>query len=256
MSGRRSRFCGSRVLANLARLGVAVLLAGRAAAAESEGEAPGVNPRDNISKTELILKYDDLDLADHVSSFTFKYDQAFGSSLGANIEVPVVSFRGFGMDELGLGDVQLRMRYSFPAAAATVVTGVELVLPTASDETLGRGKYQLNPTVGVVTQLTQTSFLFVGYKHLWSIGGDDDRPRVNESQPRVIVGHTSPQAWWLLGDVKYTRSWTGAEAEQLDVEVEYGWMVGRSTGVWARVGTSFLDSDREVGVLVGVRFIR
>ena len=167
-----------------------------------------------------------------------------------------MAFDGFGIDEAGLGDVQARLRYNRQIGALTLVTGAELVLPTATSDSLGRGKVQLNPVVGIVAPLSQTSFLFLGYKHFLSVGGDDDRSDIDESQPRVIAGYTDPAGWWLLGDVKYTKSWVGSGAEQVDLEVEYGKMVGPGIGVWGRVGTSFLDSDREIGLLLGVRLIR
>jgi hypothetical protein len=238
----------------IACLGTCFVLSAVAALAQ-ETTAKGVNPKDNISKTEVIYRYDFLDLGDYTQSLTFKFDRAFDAQWGGNIELPIVAFKGFGLDEVGLGDVQARVRYSTQAGTGTLVLGAEVVLPTASDDSLGRGKYQLNPAVGYVVPLTQTSFLYMGYKHYFSIAGDDARTDINESQPRLIAGYTSPAGWWLLGDVKYTKSWE-TEAEQLDFEVEYGRMIGPSTGIWARIGTSALDSDRDAMLLLGVRFIR
>lgn len=224
-------------------------------AQDANTTAKGVNPSDNITKTELIYRFDNLDAADYTQSVTLKYDRAFDERWGANIEIPIVSFSGFGIDDTGLGDVQARLRYSTNIGKMTALLGGEIVLPTATEDTLGRGKYQFNPVVGAVATLSQTSFLFLGYKHFWSFAGDDARAEINESQPRAIVGYTSPKGWWLLGDLKYTKSWEN-ENELLDIELEYGRMIGPSTGVWARVGTSALDSDREAMVLFGVRFIR
>lgn len=235
---------------------LAAMLAGTSFAQEgSGGAAQGVNPKDNITKTELLYRYDSLDLGDHVQSVTLKYDKAFSKQLGGNIEVPIVAFKGFGLDDAGLGDIQARVRYTTQKGSATLILGGEVVLPTASDDTLGRGKFQLNPAVGAVVPLSQLSFAYFGYKHFFSVGGDSSRPDINESQPRIIVGYTSPDGWWALGDLKYTRSWE-TDAEQIDAEIELGRMVGPTTGVWARIGTSFLDSDREASLLLGVRFIR
>lgn len=38
--------------------------------------------------------------------------------------------------------------------------------------------------------------------------------------------------------------------------MEFGRMVAADTGIWARIGTSMLDSDREASLNLGVRFIR
>ena len=229
---------------------------GVAQAQDSAGSAaPGVNPKDNITKTELIYRFDDLGLGDHTQSFTLKYDKAFNANWGGNVEIPLVAFKGFGLNDAGLGDIQARLRYTTKLGTASVILGGELVLPTATDDSLGRGKFQFNPVGGAVLPLGQTSFLYLGYKHLFSFAGDGNRADINESQPRALVGYTSPKGWWLLGDLKYTHSWK-TETEQADFDVEIGRMVGPSTGVWTRVGTSWLDSDRNASLLLGIRFIR
>ena len=230
--------------------------AGMASSQEDVGTAaPGVNPKDNITKTELLYRYDSLDLGDYSQSFTLKYDRAFTSKWGGNIEVPFVAYKGFGLDEAGLGDIQARLRYTTQVGRTSVILGGEVVLPTATDDALGRGKYQFNPAIGAVLPLSQTSFVYFGYKHFLSFAGDDNRPDINESQPRILAAYTSPEGWWVLGDLKYTHSWE-TETQQTDLEIELGRMIGPATGIWTRVGSSWLDSDREASVLFGIRFIR
>lgn len=227
----------------------------QAGLAQEENATPGVNPKDNLTKTEVLLRFDDLDRGDNARSLTFKYDRAFNALWGGNLEVPVVAFRGFGLDDAGLGDIQARVRYTGQAGTIAYILGAEVVFPTATDDSLGRGKYQFNPAVGAVFPLSQTSFLFLGYKHFLSFAGDSAREDINESQPRMLMALTSPQGWWVLGDTKYTKSWE-TDKEDLDLDVEYGQMINPATGIWVRIGTSFLDSDRSAGVLLGVRFIR
>jgi hypothetical protein len=43
--------------------------------------------------------------------------------------------------------------------------------------------------------------------------------------------------------------------QALDVELEPGQMIDPRTGVFARVGTSFLDSTRDFGINLGLRRI-
>jgi len=45
-----------------------------------------------------------------------------------------------------------------------------------------------------------------------------------------------------IGDVKCTRSWDNGPPHKLDVEVEFGGMIGEMTALTARAGTSCLDS--------------
>lgn len=234
-----------------------IVLCGNTAVAQQSPDSAvaGVNPKDNITKFEVLYKYDDLKSGASINSLTLKYDTALNKEWGVNFEAPIVYYRGFGRDDAGLGDVQARLRYVKSLGQVTFLAGAELVAPTATEDTLGRGKWQSNPVVGAVYAFSPTVFAFAGYKHFWSFAGDDERSAVNESQPRLIMAYTDPQGWWLLGDVKYTKSWESPRPEVVDTEVEIGQMLGRSTGVWVRGGTSFLDTSREFGVNLGIRQI-
>lgn len=224
--------------------------------AQSSGEsAPGVNPKDNITKVEVLHKYDHFDLGGSINSLTFKYDKALDKNWGFNAELPFVTFQGFGVEDAGLGDLQARVRYVTTMGQLSLLGGAELVMPTASDDVLGRGKWQANPVIGAVYMFSQTTFMFAGYKHFFSFAGDENRSDISESQPRLILGYTDPKGWWLLGDTKYTKSWESDDLETLDAEAEFGQMIGPATGMWVRAGTSFLDSDRDFGINLGLRNI-
>jgi hypothetical protein len=219
-------------------------------------EVKGVSPKDNITKTEVFYKLDVLEDDQTIQSIVFKYDYAFDAAWGLNVELPLVRYDGFGIEEAGLGDVNVRARYVTALGALSVLAGAELVAPTATDDVLGRGKWQTNLVAGAVYPLAPTTFVYAGYKHVLGFGGDDDRPDIHESQPRLIAAYTSPDGWWALGDGKLTRSWEGDDTTTLDVELEAGTMLGPSTAVWVRGGTSFLDSNRDFGVTVGFRLIQ
>ena len=159
-----------------------------------------------------------------------------------------------GLVEAGLGDMNLRVRYNVALGAVTLIPGVEVVVPTASKDVLGQGRVQLNPVLGAVMPLSPTAFVFVGYKHLLSVGGDRDRPDIDASQPRLLAARLSPAGWWMLADAKYTRD-RGTRLEALDLELEAGQMLSPNAGVSARIGTSALDSARRSTFGLNLRFI-
>ena len=267
-----------RLSAVAAAAGMIIGSTSLALAQQNEGVsgAPGVNPKDNISKFEVLYKYDDFNMGAGSHSLTLKYDKAITKEIGFNVETPFVYYQGFGLEDAGLGDVQVRVRYVKSFGQISPIAGLELVTPTATAETLGRGKWQLNPTVGAVYAFSPTVFAFVGYKHILSFAGDSDRTDINESQPRLLLAYTSPKGWWTLGDLKFTKSWECSpnslvtdpgdlersvpslrcmKPQALDLEFELGTMIAPTTGVWVRSGTSFLDSTREYGINVGLRQI-
>lgn len=237
------------------RRGLAACLALHACVAAAQDTTPrGVNPRENLSKLELIYRGDALDGSQRIDAYTVKYDRALTPLLGANVEVPIVRFSSPFLGETGLADVLLRVRYNVQVGAVTVIPGLEVVVPTASADVLGQGKWQLNPVIGAVTPLSPSAFVFVGYKHLYSVAGDDARRDVNASQPRFLVARLSPKGWWLLADAKYTHDW-GTKLDTLDVELEAGQMLSASMGISARIGTSAMDSARNSTIGLNLRFI-
>jgi hypothetical protein len=220
----------------------------------SDSAPRGVNPKDNLNKLELIYKGERLDGSVRTDALAFKFDRALTPLFGVNAELPVLRFSAPGARESGLGDLQLRLRYNLQLGAVTVIPGVELVAPTASEDVLGTGKWQVNPVLGAVLPLSPTTFVFGAYKHLRSVAGDDARPDIDASQPRLIAAKVSPAGWWLLGDLKYTRD-HGTRLEVLDAELEVGQMLSANMGVSARVGTSWLDSARNATFGLNFRLI-
>ena len=136
-----------------------------AAAQSTSAGAPGVNPKDNITKGELFYRFDRLDGGESIQALAFKFDHAFNASVEANVEVPPIRLNTPGDDFSGLGDIALRVRHVRTAGPWSVIVAAEAALPTASRDKLGRGKWQLNPVAGVVYAFTPTTFAFLGYKH-------------------------------------------------------------------------------------------
>jgi len=99
-------------------------------------------------------------------------------------------------------------------------------------------------------------FAFAGYKHIFSVAGDDDRADLNQSQPRLLLAKITPKGQWFLSDEKYTKSWKDRKDHISDLEGEVGTMIGASTGIFFRGGTSILYSKKEFIGLVGIRIIR
>jgi hypothetical protein len=161
------------------------------AIAQEDSQPRGVNPKDNITKLDLVYTHDDFRDDVQIDSLAFKYDRALSPNWGFKIEVPLLNFDAPGLSESGIGDASFRARYVETRGRISYLGGGELVLPTASEDVLGAGKWQLNPIVGAVLGLSQTAFVYAGYKHLLSFAGDGDRPDINASQPRLLGAITS-----------------------------------------------------------------
>lgn len=222
--------------------------------AQQDNTPKGVNPRDNITKVDLIYRNEASAGGVRVNAMALKFDRALTAEVGANIEIPIVRLSSPGATDSGLGDTEMRLRYVKNDGAISWIAAAEVVTPTASSDLLGSGKWQLNPGFGAVYAVSKTTFVYAGYKHLMSVGGDSARPDINRSQPRVLAAITSPRGWWVLGDLKFTRDHK-AGTDGLDIEAEAGRMLTRDIGVSARIGTSALDSPRNRMLSLNLRHL-
>ena len=97
--------------------------------------------------------------------------------------------------EFGIGDVQFSAFFSpkKPAAGGWIWgAGAIAQLDTASDDRLGQGKWGLGPTV--VALKNDGPWLYGALvNNIWSVGGDNDRPDVNNMLIQPFVNYNFPK---------------------------------------------------------------
>lgn len=135
--------------------------------------------------------------------------------------VPVIHqkdvFPGSG-SQTGLGDTVQSFFFSPKAPTASGViwgVGPVFLLPTASDDRLGAGKWGAGPTA---VALVQRGPWTVGglANHIWSFVGDDDRPDVNRTFLQPFASYTTKDAWTFTLQTETTYDW---ETEQWSVPI-------------------------------------
>ncbi|GAA0303031.1 transporter [Rhodovulum strictum] len=120
--------------------------------------------------------------------------------------------------QTGFGDIVQSFFFSPKApTAGGVIWGVGPVflLPTATDDLLGAGKWGAGPT-GVV--LVQRGPWTVGglANHIWSFAGEDDRPDVNRTFLQPFASYTTGNAWTFTLQTETSYDW---ETEQWSVPI-------------------------------------
>ena len=135
--------------------------------------------------------------------------------------LPVVTLEdvapGSGTDS-GLGDTVQSLFFSPKVPTAGGVTwgvGPVFLLPTATEDALGTGKWGAGPT-GVV--LVQRGPWTVGglANHIWSVAGDEDRADVNQTFVQPFASYTTADAWTVTLTSESSYDW---EREQWSVPV-------------------------------------
>ena len=121
-------------------------------------------------------------------------------------------------DQSGVGDITQSFFFSPKAPGpGGLIWGVGPVflLPTASDDRLGSGKWGIGPTAVV---LKQSHGWTVGAlaNHIWSVAGDEDREDISSTFLQPFLAYTTPDAWTFTLDTESTYDW---KSEQWSVPI-------------------------------------
>jgi hypothetical protein len=125
----------------------------------------------------------------------------------------------------GLGDINYSLFLS-PAEVKGPIWGVgpSVMLPTATSDHLGSGKWSGGPTGVVLLQPGWGTFGCL-MRQLWSFAGDDDRSSVNQFLIEPFVNYNLPNGWYLITDIVATANWNRDSSQQWTIPLGGG--VGR-----------------------------
>ena len=127
--------------------------------------------------------------------------------------------------EFGLGDTNYTLFFS-PAAAQSVIWGVgpSLDIPTATANALGTGQWNLGPSAVVLTM--PDPWVIGGlWQHLWTLGGDSNRPNINRTLVQYFVNYNLDGGWYLTSAPIITGDWNAPSGE--DWVVPFGGGFGK-----------------------------
>ena len=125
----------------------------------------------------------------------------------------------------GLGDMNPTFFLS-PAKPHKLIWGVgpTFVIPTATADQLGQGKFSLGPAVVL---LTTPGHWVIGtlINNVWSVAGSGSRPPVNQMLFQCFVNYNMKKGWYLVTSPINTADWRASSGNQWTVPLGGG--VGR-----------------------------
>ncbi|WP_170354049.1 hypothetical protein [Ruegeria lacuscaerulensis] len=204
----------------------------------SKDDKTGTNPINFQKDVRLYHEYQDLGGGNTGNVTTFEYRTPFAKGKWQfRIKIPHrsvdVTGPGFFFDEAGLGDINFRVLtvpYLNPETRQAFAYGLEVWLPTASEDILGDDDVVLGPQLfyaffnpfGI-----KSSGLFPGIQHAFNVGsnvGDD----VNETRFDVFFLKQWPeQQLYMLLNPQYIVDWENdTQGGVFDAEVGYTWKSG------------------------------
>jgi hypothetical protein len=109
----------------------------------------------------------------------------------------------------GLGDITQSFFFS-PAEekSFTWAVGPALLIPTATDDFLGTGKFGAGPTFLALKQKEGWTYGFLT-NHIWSIAGDDDRAKVSSTFLQPFLAYNTRDAWTYSLNTESSYDWNG-----------------------------------------------
>jgi hypothetical protein len=162
--------------------------------------------------------------------------------------VPFVDQHDFplaALNESGLGETAASQFFSpkLPTAGGWIwgVGPVEL-LPTASHDALGTGKWGVGPTAVILRQKGPWTLGYLG-SHIWSVAGDDDRADVNIMSLQPFFSYTTKMHTTLGAYTESTYDWENREwSVPLIVQAGQILKVGPQIFQLALAGKSWVES--------------
>jgi hypothetical protein len=133
-------------------------------------------------------------------------------------------------DVFGLGDIQQSLFLS-PAKPGKLIWGVGPILqfPTATDDSLGQGKWGAGPTAVALT-VHGPWVLGTLINNLWSFAGESDRRDVNQMLIQPFVNYNLPHAWYVVTAPIITADWEADSDDRWTVPI------GAGVGKIVRIG--------------------
>jgi len=130
----------------------------------------------------------------------------------------------------GLGDLNPTVFLS-PAHPGKFIWGVgpAFVFPTATDPTLGQGKWSIGPSFVVLAQPGHWT-LGLLVNNVWSFAGESNRPTVNQFLAQYFVNYNLSDGWYLTSAPIITANWAAAQAKDVWT-VPFGAGIGKITKV-------------------------
>ena len=140
----------------------------------------------------------------------------------------------------GLGDTTASF-FLTPVRTGSLIWGLgpAILIPTATSDQLGFGKWGLGPTFAVLVQPEWGSAELL-VQNIWSIAGGSNRSPVNQLQLEPSFSYNLPRGWYLTSQPTITANWAQPTGDL--------WLVpiGGGAGRTFNIGNQAIDSNLAV----------
>lgn len=227
----------------------------------------GTNPINFTNDVRLYYEFQDLsaDGEGHIGTFEGR-TPLWDGKLQFRIRVPFksvdVNTELTSISESGLGDVNARLLtvpYLNAQKGLALAVGLEVFLPTASEDILGEGKLSLGPQIFGVKFAPfgiKGSLIAPAVQQVFSVAGEGGRTDVNRTQLDLFfLMQSKDKKKYVLLDPQYVLDWEN-ETEFGLIEAEAGYVLESGVSFYARPGLGFgRDRPVDYNMEIGIKYI-
>lgn len=142
----------------------------------------------------------------------------------------------------GLGDLSI-IPYYVPDTTATTFVGYggALILPTATEDSLGTGKWSVGPAV--IVAVTGKPVTWGGLvQHVWSFAGASDRADVSVTTVQPFLTYLMSDGWAATSSSESTYNWKAGTGNEWTVPLTAGISkVVRFGGEFVNLGLAYVN---------------
>lgn len=177
-----------------------------------------------------------------------RLDYAVTPAFSLRLEAPVVTSGpelAGESNQSGFGDLLFRASYRVARGQGyAAVIGAELLLDTASRDSLGYGKEVLGPLAYASIEVPRCrSVLFPFVQHFFTTGGDDARPDVHYTLVKAAMLTRWPDRLYTVVEPQVVVDHERSDRVGAVLEVEGGRFLDRRTTVFLRPGLGLHGDD-------------
>jgi hypothetical protein len=186
------------------------------------------NLKNNAWANTLIFRFDK-------ATFRFLRNKGGAKGLLLRFDIPFNTVHAAAETKVGLGDLYAQALYiPYVRQRFALAVGTGIVLPTATNDLLGRGKLIFSPTVVPVWYLKPRKRIFlVRFQNYVSVAGKSSRPDVNYLLAAPMLINRLNRKWWVLVDTEFKWDWESKLGSGIS-GIQLGRMFRRKYGFWLK----------------------
>jgi hypothetical protein len=222
-----------------ATLGLAAEPAIKTQPAKNDNATPnanGTDPTSPINRLQGTAEFTDLNHG-HAISVIGRADYVLPDqpdvAIRADVPITQVSYRD--ENKFGLADIYAEglKILPIPDKRFTAAAALGIILPTASHDILGSGKWQLAPkVVGAMHIEGDRSLVYAQIQDFFSVSGDNDRPDLHYIEISAAFRHNLDKGVWILAGLMDRHDWKYDIHDDLTGRLEGGILFEPRKAAW------------------------